>query len=79
MNKKLFTDPADAEATRELLQLFIERVEIFPDKSGKIYYDLPIRRAGTEDTPGAETIFLERKKAPVTSQSCVIECSTPLP
>ena len=79
INKKLFTDPADPEATRELLQLFIERIEIFADKSGKIYYDLPIRKTGTEDTPGEETIFLERKKQPVTPESCVFDRFTPFP
>ena len=77
ISKKLFTDPADPEATKELLELFIERVEIFADMSGKIYYDLPIRRAGTHDTPGEETIFLEPKKALVTPTSCVIDRSTP--
>ncbi len=79
MSKKLFTDPADPEATRELLNLFIERVEIFADKSGKIYYDLPVRKAGTEDTPGEETILLERKKSRVTPKSCVFDRSTPPP
>ena len=81
INKKLFTDPADPEATRDLLQLFIERVEIFADKSGKIYYDLPIRKTGTEDTPGEENIFLERKKerkkTSVTPESCVFDSFTP--
>ena len=73
ISKKLFTDPADPEATRELLALFIERVEVFADKSGRIYYDLPIRKAGTEETPGEEAIFFEPKKGPVTPESCVFD------
>ena len=71
LSQKTLTNPEDPEAIRELLNIFIERVELFQDKHGIIYYDLPIRSAKPEGT-AKETIYLEKKREPKASESCVL-------
>ena len=70
LNRKTLTDPADPAAVRELLHIFIERVEVFEDKHGIIYYDLPVRSAGPEGTPAKETIYFDPKKGLMAPKSC---------
>jgi site-specific DNA recombinase len=81
-----FITPEDPEGIRELLQTFIQYVDVFTDGHGVIQYDLPVRFAGTEDTPGRETIYFEKRKksvakkpmesSPMSSESCGLEGST---
>ena len=76
MNLKTFTDPEDLEAVRELLHIFIERVEVFPDGRAFIQYDLPVRCEGSEDELTREIIYFEtRKKRSKTTKTCVIDGS----
>ena len=44
MSRKMFTDPEDPEAVRDLIEIFIQRVELFQDGHGVIYYK-PCRSA----------------------------------
>ena len=76
LNLKTYTDPADLEAMRELMYVFIEQVEIFADGHGVIYYNLPVRRTGPEDAPAKETIHFEKKKALHTPESCGLAQTT---
>jgi site-specific DNA recombinase len=76
MNLKTYTNPEDPEAIRELIGLFIERVEVMDGEHGVIHYDLPVRREGREDTQTEETIFFEKRpKNPITNQNCGLEAS----
>ena len=75
LSRKTLTNPEDPEAIRELLNIFIERVELFQDKHGTIHYDLPIRSAQPEGT-AKETIYLEKKRGPKASESCVFDGTT---
>ena len=43
LNRKTFTDPDYPEAIRQLMQIFIDRVEVFEGGYGTIHYDLPAR------------------------------------
>ena len=70
MNLKTYTDPEDLEAQRELMHLFIERVEVFHDGRGVIEYDLPVHCEGSADGQTREAIYFKRTKDPVASQSC---------
>ena len=76
LSRKTLTEPEDPEAIRELLNIFIERVYLFADKTGVIHYDLPIHSAGPEGTPAKETIYLEKKRGPKASESCVFDGTT---
>ncbi len=79
MNLKTFTDPEDLEAVRELLHIFIERVEVFPDGHAFIQYDLPVRCEESEDELTREIIYFEtRKKRSKTIKTCVIDGTTGL-
>ena len=80
MSRKMFTDPEDPEAVRDLIDIFIERVELFQDGHGVIYYHLPVRSERPEGIPAKETIHFEKRnaKGPVAIQSCVLEHSTGL-
>ena len=75
MNLKTYTDPKDLEAQRELMHLFIERVEVFHDGHGVIEYDLPVHCEGSADGQTREAIYFKRTKDPVASQSCGIDGS----
>ena len=70
MNLKTYTDPEDLEAQRELMHLFIERVEVFHDGHGVIEYDLPVHCEGSADGQTRETVYFKRTKDPVGSKSC---------
>ena len=76
LNHKTFTDPADPEAIRELMHIFIERVEVFQDKHGIIYYNFQVRSAEAEGTPAQETIYFEKNKGPLAPKSCGFDGST---
>ena len=76
LNLKTLTDPEDPEAIRELLHIFIERVDLFADGHGVIYYSLPVRSSGPEGTPDRESIYFEKKKGPKVPQSCGFDGST---
>ena len=82
LNHKTLIDPADPEAAREFFKLFINRVEVFArdqetsQQRGIIHYDLPIRRAESEDVPGTETILLEKKRASVSTKTCGLDHCT---
>ena len=78
MSRKMFTDPEDPEAVRALIGVFIERVELFQDGHGVIYYNLPVRSERPEGIPAEETIEFEKrnKKGPAAAQSCVLALST---
>ena len=78
LNYKTFTDPADPEAIRELMEIFIERVEVFQDKHGIIYYNFQVRSAEPEGTSAQETIYFEKKKNPLAPKSCGFDGSTGL-
>ena len=73
LNLKTLTDPEDPEAIRELFQIFIERVDVFQDRHGDIYYTLPVQSAGPEGTPGRETIYFEKKTRSKATKSCGLE------
>ena len=74
MDLKTYTDPEDPEAIRELVGLFIERVEVMDKKHGVIHYDLPVRREGSEDMQTEETIHFEkRKNNTLANESCGLE------
>ena len=64
MNLKTYTDPEDLEAQRELMHLFIERVEVFHDGHGVIEYDLPVHCEGSADGQTREAIYFKRTKDP---------------
>lgn len=78
MDKKTYAEPADPEAIRELLHIFIHEVTVFEEGYGVIYYDLPVRSAGPEGTRAKETIYLEKKKGLMTPASCVFDGRTGL-
>ena len=64
-----FITPEDPEGIRELLQIFIQYVDVFDDGRAEIQYDLPVRFAGTEDTPAKETIYFEKRKKATPSRA----------
>ena len=76
LNHKTFTDPADPEAIRELIHIFIERVEVFQDKHGIIYYNFQVHSAEAEGAPAEETIYFEKNKSPLAPKSCGFDGST---
>ena len=78
LDLKTYTDPEDLEAIRELMHIFIERVEVFDDGHGVIYYNLSVRSTGPEGTPDKETIRFEKKKAPQSDESCGLAQTTGL-
>ena len=82
LSLKTFTDPADPDAVRELMKIFIKKVAIFPREPGAkkqrgiIDYDLPARQAGPPDVPDTETVYFEKRKTPADPKSCVFDAST---
>lgn len=79
MNLKTFMDPEDPEAIRELIGLFIERVDVMDKDHGVIHYDLPVRCEGSGDGQTEETIyFKKRTKSTVVNESCGLEQGTGL-
>ena len=82
LSLKTFTDPADPDAVRELMKIFIKKVAIFPREPGAkkqrglIDYYLPARQAGPPDVPDTETVYFEKRKTPADPKSCVFDDST---
>ena len=70
LNRKTYTSPDDPEAIRQLMKIFIDRVEVFQGGYGIIHYDLPARSLGTGDTPASETIYFEKRKGRAAPESC---------
>ena len=70
LNRKTYTDPDDPEAIRQLMKIFIDRVEVFEGGYGTIHYDLPARSLGLGDVPASETIYFEKRKGTVAPESC---------
>ena len=75
LSLKTYTNPADLEAVRELIHIFIERVELFADGHGVIYYNLPVCRRRLEGDQAMEPIYF-KKKSPHTSESCGLAQTT---
>ena len=70
LNRKTYTDPDDPEAIRQLMKIFIDRVEVFEAGYGTIHYDLPARSLGLGDVPASETIYFEKRRGTVAPESC---------
>ena len=76
MDLKTYAEPADPEAIRELFHIFIDKVEVFNEDYGFIYYRLPVRRALSEDTPAKEIIYFEKKKDSMAREVCGLDGCT---
>ena len=76
MNLKTYTDPENLDAVRQLINLFVEKVEVFDDGHAIVHYDLPVHSKGSEEGETEEIIYFEKKKTPVASQSCGLEQGT---
>ena len=73
MDLNTYTDPEDLEAVRELISLFVERVEVMDREHGVIHYDLQVRGEGAENGQAGETICFGKKKAPPAPAGCGLE------
>ena len=76
LNLKIYTDPEDPEAIRELMRLFIDRVDLFQDGSGQIQYNLTVSSGEPGSGQDTETIIFKKKQGPVTNVGCGLEQST---
>ena len=65
-----YTNPEDLEAVRELIDLFIDRVELMDNDTGVIYYDFPVHGGGSEDESAEETIYFGKKTGLLANKSC---------
>ena len=70
LDLKTYTDPEDPAAIRELMKLFIDRVDLFQDGSGRIQYNLTVSSGESGNGQNTDRISFKKKQDPVTHESC---------
>ena len=75
LDLKTYTESKDPEATKELINGCVERVEVFSDRI-EIYYRMWTHNGGPDDWPSMEIIYLDEMKGYVPPESCLLGSST---
>ena len=76
LNLKTYTDPEDPEAIRELMQVFIDRVELFQDGNGYIQYNLTVHSSEPGNDQPADRISFKKRQSSGTNENCGLAQST---
>ena len=72
LDLKTYTESEDPEAVKQILQMFIDRVEVYRDHA-KIYYKISAHSEESAELPGVEIICFDTKGRPLPAESRLLE------
>ena len=75
LDLKTYTESEDPEAVKQILNMFIDRVEVYRDHA-EIYYKISAHSEESAELPGVEIISFDKKGRPLSAESCLLEGST---
>jgi DNA invertase Pin-like site-specific DNA recombinase len=75
LDLKTYTESKDPEAVKQILNMFIDRVEVYRDHA-EIYYKISAHSEESAELPGVEIISFDKKGRPLSAESCLLEGST---